>query len=119
MVTKRLVTLQIHPAAPAKPREGAPCNGCGVCCLAEPCPMSAVLTLRRHGPCQWLQWHTDSRTYRCGVLASTDPSSLPPQAPGWKRWGLQRLHRAARRWIAAGHGCDCSMEDAPAETAKP
>ena len=117
MVTKKLVTLKIHPAAPPKPREGAPCNGCGVCCLAEPCPMGALLTLRSSGPCQWLTWHGASRTYRCGVLAATDPQALPQEAPAWKRWWRARLHRAARRWIAAGAGCDCSMDDAPADTA--
>jgi hypothetical protein len=113
MVTKKLVTLKIHPAAPPKPAEGAPCNGCGVCCLAEPCPMGALLTLRTSGPCQWLQWHADSRTYRCGVLASTDPKTLPAHAGGLKRWWRSRLHAAARRWIAAGIGCDCSMDDPP------
>jgi len=74
--------------------------------------MGAVLTLRRQGPCQWLQWQADARTYRCGVLATTDPACLPSQAPAWKRWWMQGLHKAARRWIAAGQGCDCSMEDA-------
>ena len=117
MVTKKLVTLKIHPAAPAKPREGEPCNGCGVCCLAEPCPMGALLTLRTSGPCQWLQWHAASRTYRCGVLATTDPSALPEGSGRFKRWWQARLHRAARRWIAAGIGCDCSMDDPPAENA--
>jgi hypothetical protein len=117
MVTKKLVTLKIHPAAPPKPREGQTCNGCGVCCLAEPCPMGALLTLRTHGPCQWLEWHGSSRTYRCGVLAATDPSTLPPDAGSLRRWWQSRLHRAARRWIAAGIGCDCSMDDAPADPA--
>jgi len=115
MVTKKLVTLKIHPAAPPKPREGEPCNGCGVCCLAEPCPMGALLTLRTQGPCQWLDWNAATHTYRCGVLAATDPNALPDHAGGFKRWWRQRLHRAARRWIAAGHGCDCSMDDAPAD----
>ena len=25
----------LHPAAPPKPAEGAPCNGCGLCCLQK------------------------------------------------------------------------------------
>ena len=25
--------VHIHPGAPPKPPEGAPCNGCGLCCL--------------------------------------------------------------------------------------
>lgn len=26
--------------APEKPEEGAPCNGCGFCCAAEPCGLA-------------------------------------------------------------------------------
>ncbi|RDJ94009.1 hypothetical protein B4Q13_17825 [Lacticaseibacillus rhamnosus] len=26
--------IRLHPAAPVKPPETAPCNGCGVCCTA-------------------------------------------------------------------------------------
>jgi len=93
--------IEIHPLAPAQPRTGEPCNGCGVCCLAEPCPMGAVLTLRTQGPCQWLTWHAASRRYLCGAISDAR-STLP--------WGLKwlapRLSLLARRWIASGIGCD-------------
>jgi len=36
--------ILIHPEAPAKPPLGAPCNGCGVCCLAEPCPVGVLVS---------------------------------------------------------------------------
>jgi hypothetical protein len=72
-----------------------------------------VLTLRASGPCQWLLWDTPSVSYRCGVLAACDPKALGTEASKLRRWWHRQIHRAARRWIAAGVGCDCSMEDAP------
>jgi len=82
--------IRIHPDAPAKPRSGAACNGCGVCCLAEPCPLGIVVSRRTRGACAALQW--DGLRYRCGLVESAGP----------------RLARALRRWIGAGRGCDSS-----------
>ncbi|MFG6465888.1 hypothetical protein [Roseateles sp. BYS87W] len=87
--------IEIQPAAPAKPTVGAPCNGCGVCCLAEPCPLGVLLTRRLHGACAALQW--DGTRYRCGALDE--------RAGPLRRWWV-------RRWIAAGQGCDCTLEPA-------
>lgn len=72
---------------------GAPCNGCGVCCLAEPCPLGVLLSRRRSGACVALQW--DGTRYVCGALAA--------QAGGIRGW-------LVRRWISAGSGCDCLLE---------
>ncbi|MFG6455372.1 hypothetical protein [Roseateles sp. BYS96W] len=85
--------IEIHPDAPAKPAVGAVCNGCGVCCLTEPCPLGMLLSRRLKGACTALQW--DGARYVCGVL-TTQPS-------GWRGWWV-------KRWIAAGKGCDCSLE---------
>lgn len=85
--------LQIHPDAPPKPAVGQPCNGCGVCCLAAPCPLGAVLSRRLKGACVALRW--DGARYVCGVLTA-QPSGL--------------RGRLVRRWIGAGAGCDCSLE---------
>jgi MinD superfamily P-loop ATPase len=79
-------------AAPAKPASGSACNGCGVCCLAEPCPVGIVVSRRRTGACRALRW--DGARYRCGVLSA---------AAGWRASLLAR-------WIAAGRGCDSSAE---------
>jgi len=87
------VTLQVihvHRGAPAKPALGVACNGCGQCCLAEPCPVGMVVSRRRRGACAAVHW--DGQRYRCGVLAS---------ARGWRR-------RLIARWIGAGRGCDSS-----------
>jgi len=87
-----------HPAAPPKPAVGSPCNGCGLCCLLEPCPLGMVLSHKRTGACVALRWSEGEQRYLCGAISD---------APrGW----LGRLRqRLARRWIAAGAGCDAHL----------
>lgn len=91
--------IRLHAEAPQKPPPGAACNGCGVCCAAEPCPLGALLSRRRNGECVALQWHADAARYRCGVV--DDPARWLRWLP--RRWGVA----LASRWIAAGAGCDC------------
>ncbi|MDT0138632.1 hypothetical protein [Acidovorax sp. PRC11] len=112
---------------------GQPCNGCGLCCLAEPCPLGMLVSRRRHGACVALRWlpgadraggatadgagegseapeaagvarpaaGPQAGRYVCGMVA--DPAGVT----GWRnRWLLRGLARLARRWIAAGQGCD-------------
>jgi hypothetical protein len=106
--------IHIQPAAPHKPALGQPCNGCGVCCLAEPCPLGQLLSRRRTGDCAALRWEPASGLYRCGALRAPVEvlQAALPVAPG--RWLqpllLPLLRRLAGRWIAAGRGCDCSLE---------
>ena len=88
----------LHPDAPAKPSEGAPCNGCGLCCLSEPCPLGVVVSRRRTGSCSALRWSAEARRYHCGVLADA-------RQPLW-RW-------LVRRWIASGVGCDAELASEP------
>jgi hypothetical protein len=85
--------IQIHADAPPKPAVGAACNGCGVCCLAEPCPLGVILSRRTTGACVAVRW--EGPRYVCGALAD--------QPRGLRGW-------LVRRWIAAGVGCDCSLE---------
>ena len=74
-------TIAIHPLAPAQPRTGEPCNGCGVCCLAFPCPLGRVLSLRRMGRCSALRWSDADRRYlsegSMALLYPTPPITLP------------------------------------------
>ena len=88
----------IHPQAAPKPPMGAACNGCGLCCLAAPCPVGVLLSRSRSGPCKALQWDAAERQYRCGAMGT----------------GLQA--RMVGRWIAAGKGCDCDLEVEPSAT---
>lgn len=88
--------IKLHAAAPAKPEPGVPCNGCGVCCVLAPCPLSRLLLGHRRGTCPALTWQGDR--YVCGLVVAPT---------GVARWLPQRL---VRRWIAAGHGCDCDCD---------
>lgn len=105
--------IHIHVQAPAKPPEGAPCNGCGVCCLMQPCPLGIVLSGTRTGACAALRWRDDTARYVCGALA--EPGSVVqsrlPEGLAWLSRPLSFvLPRLAHRWIAAGIGCDSSLQ---------
>ncbi|WP_298013442.1 hypothetical protein [uncultured Aquabacterium sp.] len=97
--------IHIHPEAPPKPAEGQPCNGCGVCCLAEPCPVGVLVSRRRTGACAALQWSDAGRRYVCGLMGETDvaPTATRPAWPRrlWRHW--------VRRVIASGIGCDAGL----------
>lgn len=105
----------IQPEAPTKPAVGDPCNGCGLCCLSEPCPIGVLVTRRTTGACAALEWSATAVRYECGML--THPT---------RHLGLQRLapssllNRLLRRWsarmIAAGIGCDAELDVTTAPT---
>ena len=128
--------IHIHPDAPRKPAEGEPCNGCGVCCLAEPCPVGMLVSRKRRGACVALVWSqatpTSPARYQCGLMlratgltptpGSTPhsvPYSVPKAAPLPIRPFMpiaaiaaigRRLWLAwVRRLISAGSGCDASL----------
>lgn len=108
--------IHIHPQAPTQPPTGAVCNGCGVCCLVEPCPLGVLLSQKRRGACSAVLWSEPLGLYRCGAVVAPR-RVLAAQLPTHWRW-LSRplawvLGRVARRWIAAGVGCDSSVESAP------
>lgn len=88
----REYTIHIRTEAPVKPDQAAPCNGCGICCLAQPCPVGMLLSRRRTGACVAVVWRDDLSRYICGAVRN--PFSV-----------------VVKRWIGAGAGCDCSLED--------
>ena len=96
--------IRLHPAAPVKPPETAPCNGCGVCCAAEPCPIGVLVSRRRTGACDALSWESDTGRYRCGLVAA--PGDVLPWLPAAAAPLVSRL---ALRWISAASGCDSSL----------
>jgi hypothetical protein len=87
--------IHIHADAPLKPGLGAACNGCGVCCLAEPCPIGMLVSWRRRGACRALRWDAQAQRYHCGLLGSQ---------------ARTLLGRITRRLISAGSGCDSDAE---------
>lgn len=102
------LVIHLHRAAPPKPAEGAPCNGCGVCCALETCPAARLRFRQRQGPCPALEWQQNAGCYRCGLLLR------PAHYFAWlPLWGQGWARRLLARWIAAGAGCDCSAEAVP------
>lgn len=101
--------ILLQPEAPAKPRAGEACNGCGVCCSWQPCPLGMLVSRKRYGACAALLWEPHLARYRCGMIsapAEQIPSSLRLLAPLL----VPALVRLAKRWIAAGAGCDSSLQ---------
>lgn len=101
-------TIHLHLKAPPKPDAGQPCNGCGVCCAAETCPLARLRFRRRQGPCPALEWLAEEACYRCGLLRH--PRHYWPGLPAWAEGMARRL---TRRWIAAGSACDSQAQIAP------
>lgn len=95
----RVIWLQA--GAPAKPLAGQACNGCGVCCAAEPCPVARLFLWQWRGACRALEWSGDGQRYRCGMLLR------PAHYLRWLPLSWQpRFAGFVQRWIAAGTGCD-------------
>ena len=104
--------IHIHPEAPRKALAGAPCNGCGVCCLVEPCPLGVVLSRKRKGACEALRWSAERNLYQCGAVVAPDvlQRALPAGWGALNHLLAPVLRRLALRWIAAGQGCDSALE---------
>lgn len=98
-------TIPIHVDAPDKPDWGAACNGCGVCCAAEPCPVGVLVSGRRVGACRALEWRDPERRYVCGMV------SAPARYLGVDHPWLSAVASAmTRRLISADSGCDSDAQ---------
>lgn len=109
-------TIAIEPLAPAKPPWGAPCNGCGICCLSEPCPVGMALSRRRQGVCVALRWDEGQTRYHCGALVQPGPvlrDVLPVMLRPLAGVLSPVLGYLALRGIAVGTGCDCDLQVEP------
>jgi hypothetical protein len=98
-------SIELNSLAPDKPDYGVRCNGCGVCCAAEPCPVAMIFLLQFRGQCRALLWQEDACRYVCGMVVSPDHylRLIPRQ---WR----ERFGRFVATRIAAGDGCDCKAE---------
>lgn len=105
-VNNVIQTVSLHQQAPPKPLPGAACNGCGVCCAAEPCPLGAIAGRGPGGACRALLWEAEQGRYFCGLVR--DPGACLAWLPAACRPWAARL---AARWIAAGSGCDSDARE--------
>ena len=97
--------VAVHARAPAKPALGAACNGCGLCCALEPCPVARLFLLQWRGSCRALLWNDPDSRYECGMLRQ--PLRWLPWLPAWLAPQASRL---IARLIASGCGCDADLE---------
>lgn len=98
-------TIPIHLEAPQKPAWGEGCNGCGVCCAAEPCPVGVLVSGRRQGACRALEWRDAECRYVCGMV------SAPGRYLGLdRRWLNSIASKLASRMISSGSGCDSDAQ---------
>ena len=100
--------VHVYPDAPPKPSEGAPCNGCGLCCLLEPCPLGVLVSRRWRSACAAVRWSAAEQRYLCGMLSDFGGVTGLAQP-----WVVRALTAVARRSIAAGIGCDASFQIQP------
>lgn len=100
--------IWLHPEAPAKPVPGQTCNGCGVCCSAEPCPVARLFLWQWQGACRALEWQSAQGLYRCGMVIR--PAHYVFLLPLFLQARVQAL---VTRWIAANTVCDSVAEARP------
>ena len=92
---------------PDKPLYGDPCNGCGLCCMAQLCPVATIALKLRPSelPCPALIGGPDD-TWRCGVMV--EPRKWLPVRVAI--YGAGVVADAAAFINGAGRGCDGVLE---------
>lgn len=88
-----------------KPPHGDPCNGCGVCCQAEPCTIGGSFFDQKVGECPALEWTGDR--FICGLAAH--PADYNPVACAIS--GEKALSQAVSLLTGEGIGCDSQRHD--------
>ena len=84
-----------------KPAYGLPCNGCGYCCVEEPCAIALehIPDHPREGACVALEREGDR--FVSGMIRRPSPYMQLPN--DWTDVHLGRIFAAA---LGAGRGCD-------------
>lgn len=90
-----------------KPPHGAPCNRCGLCCVATKCDLGRAIFGSSPGRCPALK-QTGPHEYSCGALMSTAFMATQSEDPEWGD-----MKRAAALLIRAGEGCDARFNGEP------
>lgn len=86
--------VEVLPVIPDKPRCGDPCNGCGLCCYSEVCPVGKMAFGDVEAPCLALVMSKDMTRTRCGLVLIEIDNDMGTQVQE-----------------AIGVGCGCSMDD--------
>jgi hypothetical protein len=89
------------PLLATKPSFGAPCNGCGLCCLSEQCRVS-IKEFGAQDVCPALE--TEQGRYWCGLMIH--PSKYGAGGELAQHVGEECAAGFWRSYIGAGKGCD-------------
>lgn len=100
--TSSLLGRRIRRDAPAKPGYMEPCNGCGVCCVLEPCAIArGYIPDLADGPCPALV--RDDGRYTC------DMTRRPGRYMGLPNdWADPIIGAMFAKALGIGRGCDAS-----------
>lgn len=91
-----------------KPPHGEPCNGCGVCCRAELCPLAmAVFGGEEFRECPAVE--VDGPRVVCGLVAHPMTYSMARTLDK----GAAAMSSAALTMIGSGAGCDARLYGEP------
>lgn len=88
---------------PEKAPYGHPCNGCGLCCQNEVCPLGQIVFPRAQAPCPALE--RNGERYVCGLVRH--PEAYQPAKTAL--YGADALRKAAEIGVGADIGCDAKM----------
>lgn len=89
-----------------KPAFGSPCNGCGLCCVAELCPVAEIV-FPDHGPlgpCPALQWV--GPLARCGMMIEPGRYMI-----GQLSFADGFIGEVIQSLLGSGLGCDSYGDD--------
>ncbi|HEJ2342222.1 TPA: hypothetical protein ACWLUJ_005739 [Pseudomonas aeruginosa] len=100
-----------------KPVEGDPCNGCGLCCVAQVCDLGLALGDDRN--CRALIQNEDF-TFSCGLVVDPYRFLADKDLEAWLaidrvsggNAGEEALKQMNAEALGAGRGCDADDEEA-------
>ena len=91
-----------------KPRIGEPCNGCGFCCIKEPCALANEFLSCWSGPCVALE--QVGERFVCGLVAHPETYLLHQDT---KSQASEYISGLIVQSLGIGRGCDSYDENAP------
>jgi hypothetical protein len=94
--------------AERKPPHGAPCNRCGLCCIATLCSLGKHVFQQEDGPCPALL-HDEQMRSSCGLVEAPQVFSMTTVI----EHGEKNASEAAGFLIGAGYGCDSRINGEP------
>ena len=85
---------------PKKPPEGTACNGCGLCCAVQLCPLAVEFIVDAAAPCPAMEF-ADGRFW-CGL------ARRPSRYFGIPVSGTRLIRALVHAELSIGEGCDAS-----------